>query len=402
MHSFLLTYKSLQKSEEENDDLKRIIKGYESIINHRKNECMKREKLINEYMKNINDLNLSIKIKNQKALNKRNSNSNDTFMNKTGYKKFFTPKIKYNIIKPSKTESLNCFLKTKKLAPYSRNKVLNVNNCFTTINTNKKNLSSIRKFIKNINKNYKSCSEKKKIYLKTSSNFFKSKINKIEKNHINYAKISKNKNNSTFKKTGRSLSYANNKDVFINQKNNKINDTKKNKNNKNSKNKQNEIDKVFIDRMLKKHIKNDLMNITKKRMYNNILNNTDLKILYNVDKKKIDKMINSQSNDNKIKMNLQEYQNNLIHNNSSFINKNNRKILLKSFQWVFKNHQTRKKDELVNDYINRIQKEEFDIINKNNKDNENLINKFLQIGISPGKFNIKIDKIECENVLTNK
>ena len=124
-----------------------------------------------------------------------------------------------------------------------------------------------------------------------------------------------------------------------------------------------------------------------------------MKILYNIDKNKINKMIECQSTDNKMKMTLQEYQKNLIENNSTFITNNNKRILIKSFQCLYDNRQLKNRKELIRDYIKKIQKMEFEIIDKNNKDNVNLINKFLEIGISPLKFDIKIDTIDCQNVL---
>ena len=388
---------------EENDDLKRMIEGYENIITHRKNECIKREKSINAYVKNINDLNMSIKISNQNALTKHTSNNIEKSMNKTTYKKFCISKNnnknnnKNNINKFNEKKSSIHVLK-EKLTSYSLKNTKCINSNHNSINTNKKNISPIRKLFKNTNN--KKCNNKNnKIYLKTDSNFFKSKINKKIQNHINDAKIHKIESYSTSRKAEKSLDSINNRCQSINKL--KILSIY-NKNNNDIKNNQNEKDKLNINHNLKKDIKNKLKNYNKEKIYKNVLNNKDLKILYNIDKNKINKMIECRSNDNKMKMDLKEYQKNLLKNDSSFITKNNRRFLLRSFQYLYDNFHLKSKRELIPDYINRVQNEEFDIINKNNKDNENLINKFLEIGISPNKFDIKIDRIECQNVLINK
>lgn len=393
MRSFFLTDKSLKQNKgEESDILKRIEKDYENMINQRKNKSLKRNSSIKPIIKNIKDLSISIKIKNQNALNKRSSNYNQPFMNKTTRQKFFIAKNKKNINKLSKTESLNCLLKEKRIASHSPKKTKNFDDYITIMNQNKKTLSPIKKLIKNPNTTgYRIYAKNNKIYLKTDTNFFKRKINKKNENNVNYGKIS-----SPYKKTDRNIGSVNKKRLSITQSKTKIYDNKNDKNNQNIKN---GINKVLIDHMMKKQKVKNLKNFNKEKIYKNILNNKNLKILYNIDKNKINKMIECQSTDNKMKMTLQEYQKNLIENNSTFITNNNKRILIKSFQCLYDNRQLKNRKELIRDYIKKIQKMEFEIIDKNNKDNVNLINKFLEIGISPLKFDIKIDTIDCQNVL---
>jgi len=134
------------------------------------------------------------------------------------------------------------------------------------------------------------------------------------------------------------------------------------------------------------------------------LKNPDLKVLYNINRKKLIKMIKSQSKANKLKLSLKDYQINLIKNNPKLKTEFLKRTLNKGFQYLQiqnKMAEQKSKSKSLVKYINNIQNKELDIINESNNFNENLYSKFIELGFSPMKFNFKVEKIEYKDVLTN-
>ena len=140
--------------------------------------------------------------------------------------------------------------------------------------------------------------------------------------------------------------------------------------------------------------------ILKNRVFTNILKHPDLELLYNINRKKIIRMIKSQSKNNKLRFSLLDYQNNLINNCPKLKTENHLYTLHKGFQYLNDQNQTNESESLI-DYINFIQLKELDVINQTNLYNQNLYFKFLELGLSPKKFNLRPEKIEYKDVLNN-
>ena len=109
-------------------------------------------------------------------------------------------------------------------------------------------------------------------------------------------------------------------------------------------------------------------------------------------------MIKSQSKNNKLKLSLIDYQNNLINNCPKLKTENHIYSLNKVFQYLNDQVQTNESESLV-DYIDFIQHKELDVINQNNLYNQNLYFKFIELGFSPRKFNLRPERIEYKDVL---
>ena len=440
---------SLKKEE---DDLKKILKGHENLINNRINEFLKRDKLLKNYKKNLFSRNPTLRIntlnlKNDKIQNifniKTNNDINREYIENTPKRKIFFRKTDSSQNKSLYLLNTNNSSNQKTSTPYSVLK--NRTNLKFAINDSKiRNNSNDSKFTRN----------KKELFsigLDSNKSFHQTKNeHRKNKNHSSYQEYLLNSTNKKYSspKTIKKIKYIltnevnrlqnciNNlkvNDSFCRNKNKSINECSKScrksdrkKNNKNEKNNNNseknhkriltfpknkstkdEESKInnFQSSILsnKKIKRKTFSNFYKNMMYKKILNNQNLKILYNIDQKKVNKMIESQSTDNKMRMSLKEYQNNLLKNNLTFITKNNCNLLLNSFKTIYdKNRTKHKKRGIIYNYINNIQKKEVNIINKNNKENENLLNKFKELGISPTKYNFKLDRIDFINVLINK
>lgn len=442
------------KKQEEND-LKRILTGYENLINNRINEYLKRDKFIKTNKKDLFSRNKSQRLKNLNIKNNKLQNifnlkiKND--INKQQRENTPKRKICFGKDESSQNKSI-CFFNTnnssnqktahlKSILKNRTNLKFSINNSkirngsdITGLERNNKNLLSINldsnKSLPKKNKKYrpkKNHSNYTEYYLfnscyKNNNNSSTNGTKKIKyilanensnfQSCINIPKINdsfyRGKNNNFDEHSKRSKK----SDIHKNKKDGKNNDNSENKQNKSSKFSKNKSDKNGESKIknfhstissMKKIKRKTFESFYKNIMYKKILDNQNLKILYDIDQNKVDKMIESQSTDNKMKMSLKEYQTNLLKNNSTFITRKNRNILIDSFKSLYdKNQSKHKRSDVIYDYINNIQKKEMNIINKNNKENENLLYKFRELGISPTKYNFKLDRIDFINVLINK
>jgi hypothetical protein len=134
--------------------------------------------------------------------------------------------------------------------------------------------------------------------LRGSHNNSKNNIIKIKKFSVTSSKFNSSKTIDKISKSEKKENIKNNTYTIFpskfknndNDNNNKIKLIKKKK--------EKEKDNTIYDRLLKS------------RVYNNILKNPDLELLYNINRKKIVRMIKSQSKNNKQKLSLIDYQNN--------------------------------------------------------------------------------------------
>jgi len=160
--------------------------------------------------------------------------------------------------------------------------------------------------------------------------------------------------------------------------------------------------KKNLQKEIIKKKKNIMKELLKEKKYRKILKNPDLKVLYNINRKKMIKMIKSQSKANKLKLSLRDYQNNLIRNNPKLKTEFLKRTLNKGFQYIqIQDKMAEKKTKSLVKYINYIQNKELDVINESNNFNQNLYSKFIEFGFSPRKYNFKAEKIEYKDVLTN-
>jgi hypothetical protein len=161
-------------------------------------------------------------------------------------------------------------------------------------------------------------------------------------------------------------------------------------------------EKKNLQKELIKKKKNIMKELLKEKKYRKILKNPDLKVLYNINRKKMIKMIKSQSKTNKLKLSLIDYQNNLIRNNPKLKTEFLKRTLNKGFQYLqIQYKMTEKKTKSLVKYINYIQNKELDVINESNNFNQNLYSKMIELGFSPRKYDFKVEKIEYKDVLTN-
>jgi hypothetical protein len=161
-------------------------------------------------------------------------------------------------------------------------------------------------------------------------------------------------------------------------------------------------EKKNLQKELIKKKKNIMKELLKEKKYRKILKNPDLKVLYNINRKKMIKMIKSQSKTNKLKLSLKDYQNNLIRNNPKLKTEFLKRTLNKGFQYLqIQDKMTEKKTKSLVKYINYIQNKELDVINESNNFNQNLYSKMIELGFSPRKYDFKVEKIEYKDVLTN-
>ena len=161
-------------------------------------------------------------------------------------------------------------------------------------------------------------------------------------------------------------------------------------------------EKKNLQKELIKKKKNIMKELLKEKKYRKILKNPDLKVLYNINRKKMIKMIKSQSKTNKLKLSLKDYQNNLIRNNPKLKTEFLKRTLNKGFQYLqIQDKMAEQKVKPLIKYINYIQNKELDVINESNNFNQNLYSKFIELGFSPRKLNFKAEKIEYKDVLTN-
>ena len=312
----------------------------------------------------------------------------------------------------SSTKKIVNLLKTENNNSKIRYSFINgINNLSTNFRRKSKNIIP-----NNIKSNFNMSKEDKIILTQKSRNIV-DKINKKKKKKSKSKSKTKSKHNSITSLRG---SHNNSKNNIIKIKKfsvtsskfnssktiDKISKSEKKENIKNNTytifpNKfQNNNHKIKIINKKKDKDKDIYDSILKSRIYNNILKNPDLELLYNINKKKIVKMIKSQSKNNKLKLSLIDYQNNLINNCPKLKTENHIYNLNKGFQYLNAQNQTNESESLV-DYIDFIQHKELDTINQSNLYNQNLYFKFIELGLSPRKFNLRPEKIEYKDVLNN-
>ena len=132
-------------------------------------------------------------------------------------------------------------------------------------------------------------------------------------------------------------------------------------------------------------------------IYKKILNNANLKILYQTNEQRIKRMIKSQCKANKNKFTIIKYQKNLIKNSILPLNNEQRIKLMKSFSKINHYVQSEKKINLQK-YLNDIQNKEKKIIKYHNSLNQNYINNIKKIGFSPQKRLLKLDKVVFKDI----
>lgn len=307
----------------------------------------------------------------------------------------------------SSTKKMINLLKTENNSKF-RNSFINATNNLST-NFRRKSKNIIPNKIKsnlNLSKEYKIVLAQKSRNIQEVDKLDKKKKknskNKNKNNSISSVKGSKNNSNSSMIKI-KKLSVTSNKfnssrtieKISKSEKKEKIqNNTYTNFPSKF----QNLNNKIKLIKKMKNKKNNIYDTILKSRVYTNILKNPDLELLYNINRKKIVRMIKSQSKNNKLRFSLIDYQNNLIHNCPKLKTENHLHNLHKGFQYLNDQNQTDESESII-DYINCIQHKELDVINQNNLYNQNLYFKFIELGLSPRKFNLKPEKIEYKDVL---
>ena len=297
-------------------------------------------------------------------------------------------KFRNSIINEINNLSTNFRKKSKNIIPNKIKSNLNLSKEYKIILTQKNsNIKPDDKIDKRKKKKSKNKSKSKNNSIssaKGSKNSSKNNIIKIKKLSVTSSKFNSSKTIEKISKSEKKENIKNNTYTIFpskfknndNDNNNKIKLIKKKK----------EKDNTIYDRLLKS------------RVYNNILKNPDLELLYNINRKKIVRMIKSQSKNNKQKLSLIDYQNNLLRNYPKLKTENHIYNLKKGFQYLNDQNQTNESESLI-DYIYFIQHQELDVINQNNLYNQNLYFKFIELGLSPKKFNLRPEKIEYKDVL---
>lgn len=140
-------------------------------------------------------------------------------------------------------------------------------------------------------------------------------------------------------------------------------------------------------------------NFIKNLIYSKILNNSNLKILYGTDENRIKKMIKSQSRQNKNKYSILKYQKNLLENSISPLTSELKFKLTENFKKINNSIKINKKTtNNIYKYLKEIQKKEKIIINYHNKVNDGYIKRIQNLGLSPEKYLLKIEKAEFKDV----
>jgi len=288
--------------------------------------------------------------------------------------------------------STNFRKKSKNIIPDKIKSNLSLPKEYKIILTQKnRNIKAVDKIDKKKKKKSKSKSKSKNKSKNNSISSLKGSKNNSKNNIIKIKKLSVTSSKFNSSKTIEKISKSEKKENIKNNTYSIFPSKFKNNNNNNK-----------IKLIIKKKEKDNTIydSILKNRVYNNILKNPDLELLYNINRKKIVRMIKSQSKNNKQKLSLIDYQNNLLRNCPKLKSENHIYNLHKGFQYLNDQNQTNESESLI-DYINFIQHQELDVINQNNLYNQNLYFKFIELGLSPKKFNLRPEKIEYKDVLNN-
>jgi len=140
-------------------------------------------------------------------------------------------------------------------------------------------------------------------------------------------------------------------------------------------------------------------NFFKNLIYSNILNNSNLKILYQTDENRIKRMIKSQSKRNKYKYSIIKYQKNLLENSISPLTNEQKFKITENFKKINNSVKVNKKTtNNIYKYLKEIQKKEKKIINYHNKVNDGYIKRIQDLGLSPEKYRLKIERVEFKDV----
>ena len=387
---------------------KKLRKGHENLINFRKKKLFKRTQLINcinDYYKQANNFHY--------LLNKKESNKGDSFSNINTDN--FSIIKKPNYIDKSKniitlgSDKINKSKKKMKIShlfidSYDKKVKFSLpvnlkNNVNKIEKTDYKNKTDINFRKKEEKKEGESDFRKFKNHLKRLSTDIKLNINKDIKNERSKSisfNIKNNDNSNKFTEYFRLASKLkkNRKTQILIDRINTINTTsfdlkkKKNKNIKIKKQKSELKNKYSVD-------------FVKDSIYRQILNNPNLKILYQTNENRIKKMIKSQSKRNKKKLTILKYQNNLMNNSISPLNDEQKFRIMKSFSKI-NNYCATQKIINLQKYLNEIQNKEKKIINFHNNLNQRYITNIKKIGLSPKKHLYKMEKVSFKDIFKNK
>jgi hypothetical protein len=361
-----------------NEYEKRMNEGQENTINMRKQKLFKRTQLINtinNYYKKNNFFNNIFKNYRKKPFTKTINNSNIIKINSIDENKSkFSERIKKENNKRKIAhlyiDSYNNKLSKLYLHSDPKTKINNKikNKTFTYFlhhekqkNIIKQNLRNLKMEILNKNKG------KKRINGRANSISF----NELRKTNefFNLLRLSTNLKNKN--KSRRSQIYFNS--LKINNEN------------------QNKKLKFKKTKLCNNFIKNIINS--------NILNNSNLKILYQTDENRIKRMIKSQSKQNKNKYSIIKYQKNLLENSISPLTNEQKFKLTENFKKLNNSIKVNKKTtNNIYKYLKEIQKKEKKIINYHNKVNDGYIKRIQNLGLSPEKYRLKIERAEFKDV----
>ena len=381
----------------------RINKKHDNLYNLRKKKFFQKSELINsinDYAQTMNNFHFLLKKKENKKL--------ESFTNNkiTNYSSFRKPN--YNIEKSKgkidfeseKLEKEKAFQPRKSKLPHLIIDSYNKKVKFTIPNDMQPN---INKTVNNENNN-------------TKESIIVSKEEHKNDENNNYSKrdIKLNMNNSFHRKRAKSAVGID--DIYERKKSYCLLPSQFNKKRKQSQIISERINPINIALELNSKKKKSKNETKKKSTYNNIkysnnfvkdcilktiLNNQNLKILYQTDEIRIKKMIRSQNKKNKKKFTIFNYQNNLIKNSISPLNEEQKFKIMKSFSKINRYAQSEKKINL-HKYLKDIQKKEKIIITSNNVLNENCVNNIKKIGISKDRHLLKYEKVIFKDIFKKK
>ena len=125
--------------------------------------------------------------------------------------------------------------------------------------------------------------------------------------------------------------------------------------------------------------------------------------MYQTDENRIKRMIKSQSKQNKNKYSIIKYQKNLLENSISPLTNEQKFKLTENFKKLNDSIKVNKKTtNNIYKYLKEIQKKEKKNINYHNKINDEYIKKIQNLGLSPEKYRLKIERAEFKDVFEKK
>lgn len=360
-----------------NEYEKRMNEGQENAINIRKQKLFKRTQLINninKYYKKNNFLNI-FKNYRKEPFSKTINNSNINKINSVDENKSkFSERIKKENSKRKIThlyiDSYNNKLSKLYLHSDQKTKINHqINNkAYTYFLHSEKEKNIFKKNIRNLKMEKSIKSNGKKRFNGRANSISFNKLNKTN-DFFNLLRLSTNLKNKN--KSRRSQIYFNS--IKINNEN------------------QNKKIKLRKTKLCNNFIKN--------LIYSNILNNSNLKILYQTDENRIKRMIKSQSRQNKNKYSIIKYQKNLLENSISPLTNELKFKLTENFNKLNNSIKVNKKSTNIYKYLKEIQKKEKKIINYHNKVNDGYIKRIQNLGLSPEKkYLLKIERAEFKDV----